>query len=299
MGARRASILVASCVLLSMSVGTTGAVLAQADATDRQLCISVTGPAPGDGWDVLSLSVAIASGNATITQVGDASECGSVVPVEEPVAEEPDVAAEEPVTEEPDVTAEEPLPVEVEEAAIIGQGDQAAYYAILRNPNPSAWLARWMPVRVDLLDGEGELVSTYSNSVTLLPGQVGVIFGYPGDATGATELAVVAANGIDDWTKYADIPGQLSISQVKTKVKDSTIKTTGRISSSFEQQLEGVSITAVYRDSAGEVVGVREGYVEFIPADGEASFMVQSYSEKDPDIATTEVLLGNFLPPTG
>lgn len=297
MGARRASILVASCVLLSTSVGTTGVVLAQADAMDQQLCISVTGPAPGDGWNVLSLSVAIASGNATITQVGDASECGSVVPAEEPVAEEP-LPVEEPVAEEPDMVAEEPLPVEVEEAAIIGQGDQAAYYALLRNPNPSAWLARWMPVRVDLLDGEGELVSTYSNSVTLLPDSVGVIFGYPGDATGATELEVVAANGLDHWTKYADIPGQLSISQVKTKVKDSTIKTTGRIGSTFEQQLEGVSITAVYRDSAGEVVGVREGYVEFIPADGEASFMVQSYSEKDPDIATTEVLLGNFLPPT-
>jgi hypothetical protein len=278
----------------------TGAVgaLAQESTSDQQLCISVSGAPPANGWDVLSLSVAIASGNATISSVGAPGECGGVAPTATPTAtpaEEPPI--EEPALDDPDVAVDQPLPIEVVESALFGKGEEAAYYALLRNPNEGDWVATWMPVRVDLLDADQGLVSTYDRSVTILPGQTVAIIGYRGEAEGASQIEVVAANGDTDWTQVDEVPGELTFSQIKTKVNDSGTRTTGRISSPLEWQLESVNVYLLYRDPSGKVVGVNNTYVDFIPAAGDSNFMVESWSEKKPDIASTEAYYEGFLPP--
>jgi hypothetical protein len=286
-----------ACVLLVLAG--TASTFAQGTGSDEPLCISIAGTAPEGGWDVLSLSVAIASGNATISNVGAAGECASAAPIEEEPSGEPaaEPAVDEPATE-PDVAADAPLPIEVVESAIFGRGEEAAYYALLRNPNPSGWAATWMPVRVDLLDDEGGLVSTYDRSVTLLPGQTGAITGYRGEAEGATQIDVVVANSESDWTEVPEIPGDLTFSQLKTKVTDSGTKTTGRVSSTYDTQVESVNVYVVYRDASGAVVGANNTYIDFIPAAGDANFMLESWSEKKPDVASTEVYYDGFLPPT-
>jgi hypothetical protein len=307
MRAHRASVAVAISVVLAICG--VGAAVAQDAGLGEQLCISVAGTAPEGGWDILSLSVAIASGNATISTVGAAGDCGAAAPVAEGPTQEPAVnepatepVVEEPVTEEPatepDVAADAPLPIEVVESAIYGRGEEAAYYALLRNPNPSRWTATWMPVRVDLLDGDGGLVSTYDRSVTLLPGQTGAISGYRGEAQGATQIDVVVANGETDWTDVPESPGDLSFSQLKTKVTDTGTKTTGRVSSTYETQVESVNVYVLYRDASGAVVGAGNTYIDFIPAAGDANFMLENWSEKKPDVASTEVYYDGFLPPT-
>lgn len=302
MSIRRMAIAGSACVLLGLAG--TASTFAQGTGSDEPLCISIAGTAPEGGWDVLSLSVAIASGNATISNVGAAGECASAAPVAEEPAEEPPVAepSTEPVVEEPatepDVAADAPLPIEVVESAIFGRGEEAAYYALLRNPNPSGWMATWMPVRVDLLDDEGGLVSTYDKSLTLLPGQTGAITGYRGEAEGATQLDVVVANSESDWTDVPEIPGDLTFSQLKTKVTDTGTKTTGRVSSTYDTQVESVNVYVVYRDASGAVVGANNTYIDFIPAAGDANFMLESWSEKKPDVASTEVYYDGFLPPT-
>jgi hypothetical protein len=248
--------------------------------------------------------VAIASGNATIASVGAAGDCAAVGPVAaEPTVEPPvDEPATEPLVDEPatepDVPADAPLPIEVVESAIFGRGEEAAFYALLRNPNITNWTATWMPVRVDLLDDEGSLVSTYDRSVTLLPGQTGAIIGWRGDAQGATQIEVAIANGETDWTDVPEVPGDLTFSQLKTKVTDAGTKTTGRVSSTYDTQVESVNVYVVYRDASGEVVGVNNTYIDFIPAAGDANFMLESWSEKKPDVASTEVYYDGFLPPT-
>jgi hypothetical protein len=211
-------------------------------------------------------------------------------PATEPVVEEP--------ATEPDVAADTPLPIEVVESAIFGRGEEAAYYALLRNPNPSGWMATWMPVRVDLLDDEGGLVSPYDKALTLLPGQTGANTGYRGEAEGATQLDVVVANSESDWTEVPEIPGDLTFSQLKTKVTDTGTKTTGRVSSTYDTQVESVNVYVVYRDASGAVVGANNTYIDFIPAAGDANFMLENWSEKKPDVASTEVYYDGFLPPT-
>ncbi len=302
MNIRRMAIAGPACVLLVLA-GTAGT-FAQGAGSDEPLCISIAGTAPDSGWDVLSLSVAIASGNATISSVGAAGDCAPAAPVaDEPTGDPPvDEPATEPVVDEPatepDVAADAPLPIEVVESAIFGRGEEAAYYALLRNPNPSGWMATWMPVRVDLLDDEGGLVSTYDKSLNLLPGQTGAITGYRGEAEGATQIDVVVANSESDWTEVPEIPGDLTFSQLKTKVTDSGTKTTGRVSSTYDTQVESVNVYVVYRDASGAVVGANNTYIDFIPAAGDANFMLESWSEKKPDVASTEVYYDGFLPPT-
>lgn len=302
MSIRRVAIAGIACLLL-MSSGTAAA-FAQSAGSDEQLCVSIAGAAPEGGWDILSLSVAIASGNATISSVGAAGDCAAAAPdaaepTEEPPVDEP---ATEPLVDEPatesDVAGDAPLPIEVVESAIFGRGEEAAFYALLRNPNTSNWTATWMPVRVDLLDDDGGLVSTYDRSVTLLPGHTGAISGWRGDAQGATQIEVAIANGETDWTDVPEVPGDLTFSQLKTKVTDSGTKTTGRVSSTYDTQVESVNVYVVYRDASGDVVGVNNTYIDFIPAAGDANFMLESWSEKKPDVASTEVYYDGFLPPT-
>jgi hypothetical protein len=290
---------VAGLAAVLIMMGAVGA-LAQDSASDEQLCISVSGAPPADGWDVLSLSVAIASGNATIASVGAAGECAAAAPAATPTAvpaDEPTV--DEPTVDEPDVTVDQPSPIEVVESGVFGKGEEAAYYALLRNPNEGDWIATWMPVRVDLLDADGGLVSTYDRPITALPGQTVAIIGYRGEAEGASTIEVVAANGDTDWTQVPDVPAELSFSQLKTKVTDDGTKTTGRVSSPLDWQVESVNVYLIYRDPAGKVVGANNTWVDFIPAGGDSNFMVESWSEKKPDIASTEAYYDGFLPPQG
>ena len=79
--------------------------------------------------------------------------------------------------------------------------------------------------------------------------------------------------------------------------EDST-KTTGRISSTFDQQVEGIGVNVLYRDPAGQVVAADNGWIEFAPAGSDANFMVEGWSEQKPKVLATEVYYDAFLPAT-
>jgi hypothetical protein len=182
MGARRASILVAVCMLLS--IGIPAAVAAQAETADQQLCVSITGPVPADGWDVLTLSMAIASGNASITSVGAAADCASGQVAEPPDESEAEVSQLDVTATTPGTPSETPLPVAVVDAGLVRTGVEPEYVVILSNPNPGRWLASNMPIKVDLLDEDGELVNTCGEYVTLFPGQSDAVINGAYDAEG-------------------------------------------------------------------------------------------------------------------
>ena len=301
MSIRRVVIAGMACLLL-MSSGTAAA-FAQGAGSDEQLCISIAGAAPEGGWDILSLSVAIASGNATISSVGAAGDCAAAAPVAaEPTAEPPvDEPATEPLVDEPatepDVAGDAPLPIEVVESAIFGRGEEAAFYALLRNPNPTPGRPRGC--RCASISWTTRAVSCpRTTGRDAASGQTGAIIGWRGDAQGATQIEVAIANGETDWTDVPEVPGDLTFSQLKTKVTDSGTKTTGRVSSTYDTQVESVNVYVVYRDASGEVVGANNTYIDFIPAAGDANFMLESWSEKKPDVASTEVYYDGFLPPT-
>jgi hypothetical protein len=282
MGIRKASSAIVLGVLLA--VGVSAAALAQGDEVESQVCVTLAGTAPESGWDPLSLSVAIASGNATVTSVGPASTCAGT---DEPVVDEP-VVDEPVVTPEP--AADAPLPVALVEAGFVVQDGNAYYTAVLDNPNPSGWVANYMPVRFDFYDADDGLVTTATGSTTLLPGQTGAVIGTTGDAQGATRMDVVIANGESDWQQLAEVAGEFTFSDVKTKGTDYGPTTTGRISSTFDEQMDDLRVDVVYKDAAGEVLGGNYTYVDFVPAGGQASFKVSTWVQINPKkIAQTDV----------
>jgi hypothetical protein len=288
MGILRASSAIVLGALLA--VGVSAAALAQADVAESQVCLTLAGTAPEGGWDPLSLSVAIASGNATVTAVGPSSACAGT---DEPVVDEP-VVDEPVVTPEP--AADAPLPVDLVEAGFSVKDGNVNYTAVVSNPNPSTWVANYMPVRFDFYDADDGLVTTATASTTLLPGQTGAIIGTTNDAQGATRMEVVIANGENDWQLIDEIAGEFTFSDVKTKATDYGPTTTGRISSTFEEQVDDVRVDAVYKDAAGKVLGGSYTYVDFVPAGGQASFKVSTWSEINPKKVTQTDVYYSYYP---
>jgi hypothetical protein len=277
-----------SAVILTtlLAVGVPAATWAQDDGTESQVCLTVIGTAPEGGWEPLSLSVAIASGNATIAAVGPASECaGTDVPV---VVDGP-VATPEPA-------GDAPLPVELVEAGFSVKDGNVSYTAVVSNPNPSAWVANYMPVRFDFYDADDGLVTTATGNTTLLPGQTGAVIGTTNDAQGATRMEVVIANGENDWQIIDEIAGEFTFSDIKTRATDYGPTTTGRISSTFEEQVDDVRVDVVYKDAAGKVLGGSYTYVDFVPAGGQASFKVSTWSEINPKKAAQTDVYYSYYP---
>jgi hypothetical protein len=235
------------------------------------MCLTITGPVVPVTAE--SLTQGIIDGVFTIDDVGGA--CAELAGTPEPTLEP---------------AADSPLPVEVVDAGFTLEDGDAIYAAVLRNPNPSTWVAQYMSVRLDFLDDNGDLVTTVSENVTLMPGQTGAVVGTASDARGAKSVEVVAENGEHDWNEIDYVPGELVFSQVKTTQGDYGPQTTGRIQSSFDDQLETVKIMSVYRNPAGKVIGGLYTYVDFVPAQGKASFKISAFSDlENAKIKDTEV----------
>ena len=68
----------------------------------------------------------------------------------------------------------------------------------------------------------------------------------------------------------------------------SRAETTFTVASSYEIDLETTYAYAIYRDSVGEFIGGTYGFVDLIPAGGQAAGTVTSY-EPVAGVATTDV----------
>jgi hypothetical protein len=226
----------------------------------RALCITVTGT--GDTVTPETLTLGIADGSITIATVEDSCPAST--------GPEPSLAP----------AADAPLPLVVTDSGFTRSDDRASYAVIVSNPNPSTWAAGRVPVRLDFVDADGGLVTTEEAYVSAAPGQTTAITGSASDVQGAKKMEVVLGGSTDNWEELDFVPGTLTFSEVKTK-KDTYggLTTTGRIHSEFADQMESVEIIAVYKNKAGKVLGGASTYVDFIPAGGDSSFKINSFSD--------------------
>jgi hypothetical protein len=232
----------------------------------RNLCLTVTGPLV---QSVEELTERVQEGTITL----DAFVDGECVQGTEP---------------SPVPAADEPLPIEVIDMGFTVQGEYLYYAVVVQNPNPSAWVADFMPVQLDFLDDNGDLVTTATDTITLFPGQTSALVEQVSDARGAKRLEVYVSNGEDDWEVIDYEPGEFTFSQVKTRQDRLSATTTGRMTGDFLERQEDVTVIAVYRNKAGKVLGGWEDFVEFVPAGGSASFKIEGFT-KYPPIAKTEM----------
>ena len=82
--------------------------------------------------------------------------------------------------------------------------------------------------------------------------------------------------------------GSFTVSGVSTQTDEYSTETTFTVASSYEIDLETTYAYAIYRDSAGAIIGGTYGFVDLIPAGGQAAGTVTSY-EPVAGVATTDV----------
>jgi hypothetical protein len=173
-----------------------------------------------------------------------------------------------------------------ETAMRVTREGNASTVALIINPNPSRVTATRM--NMDLFDDNGGLVTTSSATVTVLPWQTTAVTASVDGAEGAKVLAVTLSKSSSEWEGFEGPTGELTFSEVRTRQKDGFSTTTGRIQSSLESRWDLVSVTAVYRNRSGRIIGYATGNVDSIPPKGRASFRIEGF-EKLPKIAATEM----------
>lgn len=229
---------------------------------ETTLCVTVAGTSPTTGWDVASLQQALIDGTATVAAVTEADGCRAPVASLEPAADAP-------------------LPVEVVETGFSLEGSELHWVAIVRNPNPSRWVAQYMGAQVTGLDGSGSLVDSDTDNITLLPGQTSAIVGTMSDAKSIKSIEVQLANSESDWEEIDFATGDLTFDQIKVKPGDYYTYVNGRATSTFDEQQEGVTVIVVYRKGS-DLIGGDYTYLDFVPADGSAVFKISSDFDKLP-----------------
>jgi hypothetical protein len=158
----------------------------------------------------------------------------------------------------------------------IGDG-YVSYAVLLANPNdPSAaapQIATDISVNITFTDATGTVVGSQSDTVSyLLPGTT---FADADDAQvkGATHMEAQALVG--SWTQNdAPITGKLVASQLHLTNDGFEEKTIGIVKSTFGKDYKELVASAVYYNAAGAIIGGDNTFIDFVPANGTASFSI-------------------------
>jgi hypothetical protein len=167
------------------------------------------------------------------------------------------------------------------------------YAVVVHNPNAptdkSPWVATQVSLNITFTNAQGQVVDSQSPSVdVVVPGQSAATGDDIVQASGVTNMKVQA--NVGRWQQNdKPITGSFTTSDVTTTPEQyGGAKTVGTITSTFAKDYKQVNAVAVYEDGAGKIIGGSSTYVDFIPANGTASFSISATS-LPPGLAKTVV----------
>jgi hypothetical protein len=177
--------------------------------------------------------------------------------------------------------------VEVLESGFSLIDGDAQFATLLRNPNTATYIPTSIPVQISFFDASGP-TKTEEDYVSLLTfGQTAAVTGTASDAAHPTRMEVRL--GTIDWEEVDYTTGSFEISNIKTKAEEfGGYKTTGVITSHFENRHESVRLDAVYRDADAAILGGDFTFIDFIDPDQQLSFEITTFTDFK-GIAATEV----------
>jgi hypothetical protein len=147
-------------------------------------------------------------------------------------------------------------------------------------------------VTVTLKDAEGTVVSSDTDNIYLInPGQRVGLGDEPYEEIATVDSIEVQA-AIPSYASEATELGELTVDGISTTEDGGRWVTTFTAASTYEVQLDGPYAYAIYRNSAGDIVGGSYGFMNIVQAGGSTSGEVSSYNvlpEVDP--AQTEVFV--------
>lgn len=172
-----------------------------------------------------------------------------------------------------------------------GNTDYLSYGVILRNPNPSDWLASRVNVNITFFGASGTVVKSESDYVSaLLPGQAAGLGDSLIDVSGASRMEVQAL--VQHWEQLPQAAtSSFSVENVSTKVREyGGLQTTASVRSTFAKDLKQLRATAVYYDASGKIIGGAFTFVDFVPSGGSVGIEVLS-TDTIPRVAKTDVFM--------
>lgn len=146
--------------------------------------------------------------------------------------------------------------------------------------NTGGAIASNAQVQISFTDASGTVVDTREEYVTAaLPG-TSVAFGdYLADAKGVTKMTVQAMPGQSEALEDKK-PANFKVSKVTTRAQEfGGLKTTATVTSPFTKDLKDLQTVAIYRDKSDKIIGGAFTFLGFVPAGGDASVSVESFTE--------------------
>lgn len=174
---------------------------------------------------------------------------------------------------------EEPAAPAVEELAVVEtafgkdiDSDTWWYAVVLENPNadyvfPSAGIT------VEAVDANGVILDSGSNYTTILQGRTVVVgdFFEVGSGTIA-KLDVRGPTSAAATSSPAAETGSFTVSEIATAAEYGWMDVTGKVTSTFSEDQDLVTVSVIARDAAGTIVGGDFTFIDRLPAGGTAQF---------------------------
>lgn len=195
-------------------------------------------------------------------------------------ANEEEQVENEPATAQ--VSDATPAPLEVLESGYYEDEGYIYYAVVFENPNDS-WLANYPSVTVTGYDEDDAVVFSQDETCSVLfPGQKAYITNLA-DGSGVDRVEVEPSMSDDDWQREVDVSGAevealLEISDQKvTKDEYGGATVTGKVTSSYDEQLSSVRIDAILRDEDGEILGGDYTFIDNLDAGKTKAFEMNIY----------------------
>lgn len=174
---------------------------------------------------------------------------------------------------------EEPAAPAIEELAVVEtafgkdiDSDTWWYAVVLENPNadyvfPSAGIT------VEAVDSNGVILDSGSNYTTILQGRTVVVGDFFGVGSGTiAKLDVRGPTSAAATSSPATETGSFAVSEIATAAEYGWMDVTGKVTSTFSEDQDLVTVSVIARDAAGTIVGSDFTFIDRLPAGGTAQF---------------------------
>jgi TM2 domain-containing membrane protein YozV len=175
--------------------------------------------------------------------------------------------------------AAEPEAPAVQELAIVEtafgkdiESDMWWYVVVLENPNPDHVFPS-AGITVEALDANGTILDSGSNYTTVLQGRTVVVGDFFSVGSGTiAKLDVRGPTSAAATSSPAAETGSFTVADLATATEYGWMDVTGKVTSSFVEDQEFVTVSVIARDAAGKIVGSDFTFIERLPAGGTAQF---------------------------
>ena len=157
-------------------------------------------------------------------------------------------------------------------------GEPGVTYGVVIE-NSGDGIAADAEIQISFLDSNGGVVDSHEGYVpAVLPGTAIALGDYVYDASGVSEMKVQVLPGTSEALE--EEPANFTVSNVTTRAQEyGGLKTTAKVKSPFVKDLEELHTVAIYRDGNDKIIGGDFTYLNFVPAEGEASVTIDSFTE--------------------